>query len=82
MPETRGQAAPSQKLLFSKAVFAAVLQYSHRKIEEKRCLRVKRMSQQLTISVYIPRMVWPPCTEEKPGRGITAVTDKKIRRRN
>ena len=44
-PKQQGQAAPSQKLLFSKVVFAAVLQYSHRKIEEKHCLRIKRTSQ-------------------------------------
>ena len=43
----------------SKAVFAAVLQYSNRKIQENRCLRIKRMSQQLTISICVPKMVWP-----------------------
>ena len=40
-PEQQGQAAPSQKLLLSKAVFSAVLQHSRRKIQEKRCLRDK-----------------------------------------
>ena len=52
------QAAPSQKQSLSKAVFAAVLQYSHRKIQNS-CLRIKRTSQQLTISICVPRMVWP-----------------------
>ena len=64
---------PSQKLLLSKAVFEAVLQYSHRKIQEKPCLRIKRTSQQLTVSICAPRMVWPAYfAEEKSGRGIIA----------
>ena len=59
-PKPQGQAAQSQKQLLSKAVFAAVLQYSHRKIQEEHCLRIKRTSQQLlTISICVPRMVWP-----------------------
>ena len=53
-----GQAAPSQKQLSSKAVIAAVLQYSHRKIQENHCLRT-RTSHQLTISICVPKMVWP-----------------------
>ena len=57
-PKQKGQAAPSQKQLLSKAVFASVLQYSHRKIQNS-CLRIKRTSQQLTISICVPRMVWP-----------------------
>ena len=58
-PIQHGQAAPSQKLSLSKAVFEVVFQYSHRKIPEKRCLRIKRTSQQLTISICVPRVVWP-----------------------
>ena len=67
MPKSKqqGHAAPGQKLLLSKAVFAAVLQYSHRKIQEKGCLRIKRTSQQLTISMCIPRMVWPAYLQKK-----------------
>ena len=53
-PKQQGQAAPSQKQLSK-----AVLQYNHRKIQEKRCLRIKRTSQQLTISMCVPKMVWP-----------------------
>ena len=37
-PKQQGQVAPSQKL------FAAVLQYSHRKIQENPCLWIKRTS--------------------------------------
>ena len=54
----QGQVAVSQKLLSSKAVFVAVLQYSHWKIQENHCLWMKRTSQQLTISIGVPRMVW------------------------
>ena len=53
-PKQHGLAAPSQKLLLSKAVFEAVLQYSHRKIQEKGCFLIKRTSQQLTVLIYVP----------------------------
>ena len=66
MPETAwSEAAPSQKLLLSKAVFEAVLQHSHRKIQEKRCFWIKRTSQNLTISICVPRMVWPAYLQKK-----------------
>ena len=52
-------------MLLSKAVFAVVLQYSYRKIQEKRCLRIKGTSQQLTSSIYGPRMVWPAYLQKK-----------------
>ena len=57
-PKQHRQAARSQKLLLSKALFEAVLQYSHWKIQEKHCLWIKRMSQQLTISICVGRPIY------------------------
>ena len=48
-------------------------------------LRVQKTSNQLTISIFAPKIFRPTCMftdKDDSGRGITTVTDKKIQSRN
>ena len=69
----QGQAAPSQKLLLSKAVFVAVLQYSHRKIQDKGLFEDKENEPAINNFILCTENGLAGLfTEEKSRRDITA----------
>ena len=81
-PKQHGQVAPSQKFSLSKAVFEAVLHYSHRKIQERRNADKENEPAVDSFNLCSENGLVGLFTNKKSGRGITAVTDKEIHWRN